>query len=640
MIVLLILSFLSIWIIIGNIEREPNWRLALVQALIIWGGFMVLGTEVLSLFKAINRVSLGIMWSLPILFGIIWIWSWLRRGKVLRLPIIYHRDSWLGTILDIFVILILVITAVVAFVSPPNSQSALISSMSRVAHWAQNQSLAHYATGIESQNSHSPGAEIMMLNFYVLTGGDRLVNFVAWICFAGSVAASASLAEALGAKVNGQRMAAIFTVTIPAAITLSTGAMNDMVVNFWIVSTVLMLLYYKRKTQHPVVLVLAAISAALAIVTKATAFLFLWPFALYILIILRQRLGMAKMLLWALIAISIMGIFNFEHYYRNQLTYGQFYRPVELTEEMNEIRSWRVLISNVTRNASLHADLPFPRADSWLKENLVTLHTELDLDISDVRTTIGGFFYIPEVSTSEMTSGNPVHAAMIVFSITAVVGMVILGKKDPEILVYSGGIFFSMLLFCYLLKWQPAGGRYQLPFFFLFAPLISVLLDKLERFEVVAVLALVLVAYAMPWVFQTQERPIIPKENRTCQYSVFKENRDKLYFATDTEDDKAFYKAYWAITNEIKELGITTIGMDLTSESEEYPYWALLGAPDDDLRIEWIATETASAGLLDEDFSPEAIIAEGLSQAEINLYLQDYERQNHFGIDLFIKRDE
>ena len=635
MIVLVILSFLNIWIIVGNTEREPNWRLAIIQALIIWGGFLLLGTEVLSLLSAINRVSLGIMWSLPILFGVIWIWLWLKRGKVLRLPIIYRRDTWLGTILDLFVILIVVITLVVAFVSPPNSSSALVSDMSRVAHWAQNQSLAHYATGVESQNSHAPGAGMMMLNFYVLGGGDGLVNLVSWICFAGSVAASASLAEVMGAKVNGQRMAAIFTATLPAAITLATGATNDIVVNFWVVSAVLMLLYYTRKEQKSLILVLAAISAALAVATKASAFIFFWPFALYILIVLRRRLGMAKTLLWALAALAIMAAFNTGHYYRNQQTYGQFYRPVELTEQMNEKRNWRVLVSNITRNASLHADLPFPRADRWLKANLITLHDELDLDISDERTTIGSPFYIPEVNTSEMTSGNPFHAAMIAFSFIAVVGMVLLGKKDPEVLAYCGAILFSMLLFCYVLKWQPSGGQLQLPFFFLFAPLISVLLDKLEKFELEIILALILVVYAMPWVFQTYERPIIPSDDRTSQYSVFNENRDKLYFVTVDEN----YKAYRELTNEIKYLGITQIGLDLTSESEEYPYWVLLDSPNEDLRIEWVATETVSAVLLDEDFIPEAVIAEGLSDAEIEQYLLDYERYNYFGIDLFIRND-
>jgi post-segregation antitoxin (ccd killing protein) len=575
------------------------------------------------------------MWGLPILSGLVWTWVWLKRGKILRLPIVYHYDSLVGTILDLFVILLLVITAIVAFVSPPNSNSAMVSDMARVAHWAQNQSLAHYGTGIESQNSHSPGAEMMMLNIYVLGEGDSFVNLIAWLSYAGCVAAAASLAEVFGAKVNGQRMAAIFAATIPAAVAHATSAMNDLVVTLFIVSTVLMVFQYTRKEQKPLTLVLAAVAAALAVATKATAFIFLWSFALYIIIILRQRVGMIKMLLWAVLAFAIMGMVNGGHFYRNQKSYGQFYRPVELTTQMNEARNWRIMVSNITRNAALHADLPVHRADTWLKENLEKLHSMLELDISDPRTTIGDTFYIPQVNTSEMTSGNPVHAAIIVFSITAVVGMVILGKEDPEILIYLGAIFFSMILFCYVLKWQPTGGRFHLPFFFLFSPLVSVLLDKLEKFELETVLAVILLLYALPWLFQTQERPVIPNENRTYQRSVFNDKRERLYFATDPED----YKAYWSITNTIKTLGINQIGLDLTAESEEYPFWAMLGAPDETLHIEWVDTDSASETLLDEEFSPEAVIAEGLSPLEAAQYAESYQQETHFGIDLFIKDD-
>ncbi len=633
---LMFFSFLGMWVIMGNSEREPNWRFALIQAVILWGGFMVLGTEILSLFNSINQTSLAVMWTLPILAGVIWIWLWLKNGKILRLPIIYHRDSWIGTILDLFVILILIITAVVAFIAPPNSHEAMISDMARVAHWAQNESLAHYATEIESQNSDSPGAGIVMLNLYVLAGGDGLVNIAAWIGFAGCVAAAASLAEVLGAKVNGQRMAAIFAASLPVAITQATSTMNDIVVSLWIISAVLMVFQYTRKEQRPLSLILAAISAALAVATKATSFIFLWPFALYILIVLRQRVGMGRMLLWACFAFVIMGAINGGHFYRNNIAYGQFYRPVELTEQMNDVRNWRVMVSNITRNAGLHADLPFPRADNWLTSNLVKLHTMLELDISDPRTTMSDAFYIPQVNTSEETSGNPVHAAVIVFSVIVVVGMVFLGKEDPVILVFTGAVFFSMVLFCYLLKWQQAGGRLQLPFFFLFAPVVSFLLDKLEKFEIEIVLAAVLLMYAMPWLFQTHERPVIPDENLTYHLSVFNENRDSLYFASNPED----YKAYWSVINEINTLGIKEVGLDLTSRSEEYPFWALLDAPDKALRIEWIDTQTASAALLDHDFSPEAIIAEGLSPSEIALYSEEYEHRSHFGLDLFIKDAE
>jgi hypothetical protein len=632
MVFLLILAFLPIWIMVGNNEREPNWRLALIQALIVWGAYAVLGTEILSLFSFITRSALVIMWAFPIVVGMIWGWFWLRKGKALRLPIVYHQDSRTGNILDLLLILILIVSAVVAVISPPNSSNAVISRMSRIAHWAQNQSLAHYATGIETQNSNAPGAEILELNFYVLAGNDRTVNLVAWIAFAGMAAAAASLAEVLGASLNGQRMAAIFSATIPVAITQATSSINDVVVSFWIVSAVLMLLTYARSSAKPLNLVLGATAAALSIVTRATAFLFLWPFALYMIVVLLHRKGLPKMLLWALIAVVIMGAVNGGYFWRNQVSYGQFYRPVELENQTNGVRNWKVLVSNLTRNAALHADLPFPRAENWLTLNILRLHEDLGMSESDPLTTVNDAFYIPTINTSERTSGNPLHAMLIVFSFVVIIGMVVLGKEDPEILVYAGAIFFSLLLFCYLLKWQPTNGQLHLPYFVLFAPLVPIFLDKIAKFRFETLIAVLLLIYSVPWLLMTRERPVITIGGVTSPISVLSGQREAIYFVTNPED----YTPYLAITEIIRDAGIMSVGLDLTEESEEYPFWVLLGAPSADLRIEWVDSQTRSKNLLDSDFLPQAIICEDCSAEEIERYREDYQQIAYDGFDLFI----
>ncbi len=54
----------------GNSEREPSWRVSLVQGAIVWGAYTVISTEVLSWFHAINKLALSIVWALPILAGL------------------------------------------------------------------------------------------------------------------------------------------------------------------------------------------------------------------------------------------------------------------------------------------------------------------------------------------------------------------------------------------------------------------------------------------------------------------------------------------------------------------------------------------------------------------------------------------
>ena len=108
MFVLAILSFLGVWIFIGNRDREPSWRVSLVQGAIVWSAYLVISTEVLSLLHAVNRLALSIVWSLPILAGIIWAWLRLKNRRILRLPVVYHRDTWFGFVLDGLLILVLV----------------------------------------------------------------------------------------------------------------------------------------------------------------------------------------------------------------------------------------------------------------------------------------------------------------------------------------------------------------------------------------------------------------------------------------------------------------------------------------------------------------------------------------------------
>jgi hypothetical protein len=214
-----------------------------------------------------------------------------------------------------------------------------------------------------------------------------------------------------------------------------------------------------------------------------------------------------------------------------------------------------------------------------------------------------------------------------------VVAMVILGKQDAQVLVYAGSIFFSLLLFCYLLKWQPSGGLLQLPFFFLYAPMVAFILDKLEQFQVETVVAALFLAYAIPWLFQTQERPVFPDPARTYPVSVFSERRELLYFATSSDD----YPAYKAMTDEINARGFQRVGLNLTNYSEEYPIWVMLGAPDEDLRIDWLTSDPASERYLDHGFDPEAIVCEECSASEINAYSQGYERIHYGKFDLFVK---
>jgi hypothetical protein len=224
---------------------------------------------------------------------------------------------------------------------------------------------------------------------------------------------------------------------------------------------------------------------------------------------------------------------------------------------------------------------------------------------------------------------------MLIFliSLVAVTGMVILGKEDRGVLIYEAMILLSILLYCITFKWTNTGGRLQLTFFFMFGPVVAVFLDKYEKYQVEGILAAILLVCAIPWIFQTQERPFVVNPERTITASVLKGDRTELYFATNPED----YEPYQAMTAEIRAQGISEVGLELTDHSEEYPLWVLLGAPDADLRMEWVVADNPSHKYLDPDFQPGAIICEDCSEQEIATYGEGYQRLNFGDFDLFLK---
>jgi len=383
----------------------------------------------------------------------------------------------------------------------------------------------------------------------------------------------------------------------------STSTQNDAVVAWWLVCTYLFGLRVLRgpQTGWATWTALGA-SLGLALLTKATAYLFVLPLLVWVgLALVRRRDGRAVrgLLLAGLLALAL----NAGQYGRNVEVFGS---PLGPTDEgapslhyLNDTLTPALLVSNVVRDLGVNLVATPLVAINVRALNFVRLvHTWLGTDISDPRTTWGGELFREQpvgLAFDDNFAGNPLHLAL--FGVALVAAWPLRHRLGSVAVGYALVLASGWLLFAAVLRWQPWHTRLELPLFVLGAPLIALVLERLSpRATRVACLALVLAM--VPWVAYNQARPLVGPR------SVLRVSRTDQYFT----NRPGLREPYLAATTRLAELGCARIGFMSTPDGWEYPLRALLPGQ---VEIEHVAVTNVSAGLPAAPFAPCAIVAVG-----------------------------
>ncbi|HSB65651.1 MAG TPA: hypothetical protein VLD65_03685, partial [Anaerolineales bacterium] len=456
-------------------------RRLVLHAALWFGCYLVFWLEVLSIFRWVTQLSLLVIWLIPIIAGLVW---WGRKkaaNQRVILPTIRFPTSWWDRLLLLVICAVLIITALVAWITPPQTWDSLTYHLSRVAHWAQDRSIWHYATGIDRQTSMPPGAEELVLNFYVLIQSDRLSNFPEWFAMLGSLIGVSLIAYYLGAKTSGQWLAAGFAITIPMGIVQASSTITDYVATFWVVCAVTeCVAYYKRNENRS--LVYMSLAAGLAILTKPTAIPFLIPFGGWSVFMLVKRHGWIITAKWGASAALLAGAINLGYLFRNYVTYGALSNPIDFSNHYNQLHSVQGFIVTVLKNIGLQIGLPYLNKlnYAWFV-TILKIAVKLGLDINDPRMTALGHFHISGPSNYEDAASNPYHAYLIFILFILMFFMV--KKHGKPFLVYGLLAASTFLVFSFIFKWNAFGTRYDLAFFVLFAPMAGIILGGFEKFK-------------------------------------------------------------------------------------------------------------------------------------------------------------
>ncbi|MEQ8538253.1 MAG: glycosyltransferase family 39 protein [Coleofasciculus sp. D1-CHI-01] len=594
--VLPLLSLVFLFLIFASSQR--SWRYSFLAALIIWGVILTAITELLSLLKLLTFGWLLVLW-LAIDIGLIaTYWRFYGRNNHL----ISYFKNHLKTIVKLpffsqllvgSITLIVGVVGLIAIVAPPNHSDSMEYHMSRVVHWIQNYSLAHYPTTTLEQLYQNPWSEFAITHFQILSGGDRFANLIQWGSMVASLIGVSLIAKQLGAQSRGQILSVVFCATIPMGILQSSSTNNDYVVALWLVCFAYFTLLTIKEGVNLTHTCLLGASLGLGILTKGTAYIYAFPFCLWLAFWGIQTL---RWRVWkpVLIVLAIMMAINLNHYIRNFLLFGS---PLGLsTGETNKEFSLVIWISSLSKNLSLHAD--FVRYFGL--EKIITpttgitnkviqiLHQILGLDINDVRTMSPKVsrFYVPALSTYEDTASNPGHLLLTGISFL----LLIINKhlrKNSSLVTYFIVVLAGFLLFCFLFTWSPWRCRLHLPVFILFAPFVGIVLSKSLNYRITNGLAVLLIVLSYPCVFQNSTRPLLGEN------SVLTTPRIDQYFITQQQ----FQTPYVEAVQVTQSQNCSNIGLILEGTSFEYPLWRLFKQDQPESRIQFVNVNNESANV-------------------------------------------
>lgn len=452
----------------GLRRRCDSWLQSVLAALVVAGALTAFSTEVLSFFRLIAPAAVRWTWAVFCAISLAVCW---RTSEITLRPRLSRRA--LCALAPMALLLVLVAGS--AIYSVHYIADAHLYHIPRIRFWLQNQSVALYTAANLQQLFMPPWAEFAGLHYAALTGVFQGIGLIQVAAMIGSALAAAAIARLLRPEVWTAWIAAALALSIPQGALQTVDLKNDYVCAFWIASAVyFLLLALDRPTRT--VYACAGLATGLAVLTKATALLFLSP---AVLLVFAAAWRAQRRIPWqfALILASAALALNAPQFQRNMALFGspqgcESPNCDGVLPFANESLSFKHTVENIARNAGLHLQTP-SAALNRATENLLRSGVALaGANIDDPRSLWPGQqFHVRPPHFDPDLLGNPLH-----FLLALAAGVVVLldwRRLTPAHRLLLVAVAGGALLFCLVLRWQQWHTRLHLPLFVLAAPLIA-----------------------------------------------------------------------------------------------------------------------------------------------------------------------
>lgn len=501
---LLLILFFGLLTINFFFHKKGSISLAFLFTGILFGIATALVTEISSFFHAYNSSSAILFWS--ILCSILAIVTFKQKlfdwNKYKFLYATNKKIIW-------FIGSISILLFIQGILYPPNNWDSMTYHMARIAHWVMNESIEPYPTHIYRQIYQPPLAEWMIAQVCILNKADYFANAIQLIFLIASIGVINQIMLLWNQSKSRRMIAICIAFTTPSVFMQATSTQNDIVVSFFLLSTIFFLIdYFKRFNISSAIYI--GLSIGLAILTKGTALVYIIPiisFCLFFLwkAFLKKQINLINFLPHFFLIASLSIAIAFPHYYRNYALSGDIFGASD-DHYFNKNITLKSTGLNLLKNIANHASTPI--TSNLTNQIVEKTHLTLKIPINDENYSYKGIHF--KLNNWNHNEDEVSNFLQIVLFAGVLLFLILNWKKIEPFIKFSA--LFCLLAFClfsFLLKWQPWHMRLQVPLFIMASIPIALFLDHFSLKKIVSPILGFAIVYCLILAVLNPNRPLI-----------------------------------------------------------------------------------------------------------------------------------
>ncbi|MFH0702153.1 MAG: glycosyltransferase family 39 protein [bacterium] len=413
---LFIISFLLVLsssYFLATLLNPKKYELLVIYLILILISQVIISIEILSILKQVNPTGLLII-NLIVFFATVKtarypeLVSGFLKIKI-ALPQIFNkaacrlvsRRGLMEAALPLFFIFSSLISLFLSIVAPTNSGDSMVYHLARIGFWIQNNTLAHFETGILRQTAFPINSEILLLWSMVFLKRDYLAIINQYLAYWGNLFVLFSFLRYLKISLRRTLWAVFILGSLPALILESMSTQTNLIMGFLLFSSLYLFIYASNENDKKAY-IFSAIAFSLALGVKSTALLFSPAFITVYLLILNKnkekkfKQGLTVFIPALIISFLILSSYN---YILNYIDYGNPLGTQALIELHKAPLSIKAFTANLIRYLFLFVDFTGMKTLDVLSPHIMSLKSNIFM-LLHLKTTDGIVFQdMPKINT-------------------------------------------------------------------------------------------------------------------------------------------------------------------------------------------------------------------------------------------------